>query len=246
MKNVYTYICKANQIIFFLVALVVVAMMGFKLIKTIITPPYTPPQVKVVDDQPSNQGLIEKAPYGVMFALKINDVFIFKLTRELIVRSTGDEGLKMFDAYSSGKSKGEYIDHEVVNFLFVYNEGENKKLFDDDMYITSYRFAEFEDNAMNATSARNEYRRYEIKLPINLYTVIASDTNNDGYFGENDHKSLYRSDYSGKSLHKISDNIQDYDVLDKNTLLLRLESDDYFEYKISEDSLTQIDTKINN
>lgn len=237
--KIYPFICKANQIIFFLAAVVIAGFLLIALLIEIFGSSYQPPQVKIIDDGSSGQAEIEETPYEVNFAAKIKDVFIFKLTREYIVSKSKDKALGMMDSYSA-----EYSNHSVVNMLFVESQGENRKLFDSDVYITEYEFSGFEDEDKEVVLSTYEYNSYDIKIPINLYSVISSDSNNDGFLNEDDDASLFRSDYAGESIQKIIDNVLDYQKLDSDTLLIGLKDGEYFEYSISESLLTKLDTEV--
>ncbi len=122
---------------------------------------------------------------SIKFQEMIKDVYVFRVTDPKIRIET-----RLSSKYGKEKTN---IDNGLTNFLFIYDQKEEYKLFPtNSQYIRNFLLYNYNEK---------DSVRY------NLYTVIKADTNNDKYLDDNDDISFYISDYNGKKLMEVSSSI---------------------------------------
>ena len=144
-------------------------------------------EVTIVEDDTK-----EEIREYIEFNEKLKDVFIFNLKSSKI------------------KADGLYDDISDLSFKsgssFLGTSYEEYKLFDSNIFIYKYRFAE-------------EKTGKDIYCDKNIYAVVNEDTNDDKTLNSEDNIALYISDYDGKNLIKISNSVYKARITDNNQLL---------------------------
>ena len=99
---------------------------------------------------------------------------------------------------------------------------------------------------LNDTVDIGAYNR-QFKIAKHLFTVVKDDTNNDKRLNNKDQIDLLSSDYDGKNVKTVFSGIQDYEIIDHNTLLVTRVVDDKKEvslFNLISGETTKLDTEI--
>jgi len=229
----FNFILKANQILFFIVAIGV--FIAF--IISIIPRNYEPPSVKI--EKTSNLHKTKqdkkKTMYTKSFYSKIKDVYIIKIQTDKIIHK--DKVL----SHSSMLSRGYNDEYGLVNLLFVKDESMKYKLLKKDAYIVSFK------TIRSSEATKNVYENNYFQLDKNIYSIIQQDTDKDSTLSMKDQQDFYISDYDGKNLKSILKNIKQYKVVDDNIILITKninKEDLFYMFNIITNKLVLLDTNI--
>jgi len=227
--KIIDFITKSNHVIFFVGSLLFMTFLATMLIKEMIRPDYSNRGVEIAK-QIDNENKTIDIKYEKSYFQSIKDIHIIKVTSERIMVNEDKSNSKLLSLFDGG-----YDDRNTVNLIFSSESGSNLKLFENDLLITNIETARF-------TSDTN--------LPLldkNIYSVVISDSNEDGFLKYNDNKDLYLSDYNGEGLELIMSGIQNSRVIANNRLLiskLETEVSEMYLYDIIGKKTTKLNTDI--
>ena len=226
----FNFILKANQILFFIVAIGV--FIAF--IISIIPRNYEPPSVKIekISNLHKAKQDKKKTMYTKSFYSKIKDVYIIKIQTDKIIHK--DKVLRHASMLSSGYNN----EYGLVNLLFVKEENIKYKLLKKDAYIVSFKTIRSNETMNHA------YENNYFQLDKNIYSIIQKDTDKDSTLSMKDQQDFYISDYDGKNLKNILKNIKQYKVVDDNTILITNKEDLFYMFNIITNKLVLLDTNI--
>jgi hypothetical protein len=228
INKFFNIISKINQLFFFLV------LLGFTIfvIKPIL--PFltnkSEPAVKIeanVEKTEQSTPKLEENVYSKIFHDKIKDVYIFKVTAKISSNSTDH---KKKDRRSSASYSRGYNNSKIVNILFVKEQGESHKLLDKNRLILATTYTQ---DGKDDTSGH-------FILDKNLYSIVETDSNQDGFLTAEDEKNLYISDYNGTNMHLIMKNFINYSLTDDNEILIAKDNDEYTIYNTKSRKISQL------
>lgn len=159
-------------------------------------------EVTIVEDDTK-----EEIREYIEFNEKLKDVFIFNLKSSKIKADGLYDDISASSFKSDSSFLGKSYNEGITNFIFIKDTSyEEYKLFDSNIFIYKYRFAE-------------EKTGKDIYCDKNIYAVVNEDTNDDKTLNSEDNIALYISDYDGKNLIKISNSVYKARITDNNQLL---------------------------
>lgn len=235
--NIMKFISKANQIIFFLVAVGLALVLLFNLVSSWLVNPWQPQQVKVIESDTKDGQVQAVVEYLKVHAGKIKDTHIFELYSNYIQSGFKHEMKLQEDAdemmdYYSGDSKRLM---SVVNIMFVDSNDVKNMLFEKDVMILNRRYANFNKEYVSK------------RVAFNLYNVVSKDSNGDGVLDDNDKQDLYRTLYNGQQRVRIMDDIYSYEIIGDDLLLISHEENNemqFYEYNLKSGMLRKLNTEI--
>ena len=235
------FISSANQVILFFAVIVIGGVYFYEVVLWDIFREQIPSVPDGVKIHQADEAISEpsKPTYRKIFDRRLNDVFIFKIESDAInpdsKRKTGFKGEVKFKAPSL-KYAYRYRSDRTVNILFVPENSEGYALFENDCLITEVEFVR-----------THEEQKWTHDLKLNLYCVVNSDTNNDGFLGKDDRQDIYASEYNGKNLILIMKNILDYSLTGNNEVLLIQENENdqlFYIYSVESGEIKKLKSQI--
>ena len=226
-----------NQIFFFVAFILVGGAMGLQVLQGLLHSSARNAGVAVLPGE-SADGTEKrtKVTYTEQFVAKLRDTYVFSLSSNVIDPfhrhpKSLERGMMRDDA-----PRGRYhAAGDAVNLIFVGPDGEGKVLFEQDVRINQYELSRDEE--------KTPYNRHSFLLERNIYLVTTSDTNKDGFLNYEDAQTLYVSDYNGADLKVVLEDVESYQELSANLLLItkRVGSDtEFFEYEVISGALRDI------
>jgi len=113
--------------------------------------------------------------------------------------------------FSSGGSE-KYNDFETVNFLFAKVNSAPVLLLESHALVLEYHLITIEPKPKSFNRA--------FKTNKHLFSVILTDDNQDKVLDKKDKINLLASDHDGANLVTIAKDINDYEIIDDNLLLI--------------------------
>lgn len=211
-KGIIDTIIKANHVFFFIASCIFIVIAAMTLIKEFNDYSYEPPQVKVVKPNTDN-GSANKINYSLKYVTLLKDTHIFKIkSNKIKVSNEYQESDEMLSMFNGGSSYSE----STINFLFVDQENNSTKLFPNDFFLQKYQLSDFEYKSQYISEYGDQFF-----ISKNIYILVTADTNKDGFLSDDDVKNLYFSDYNGKNSKLIIKNIEDYQVIANDLLMIK-------------------------
>jgi hypothetical protein len=131
----------------------------------------------------------------------LRDVFVFSVESNSVREVANDKFEK------SVASNNRSSNNEIVNFQFISEkQKQEQQLLPNNSLIISYQF--INDEKLNG-----------FLLSKNVYAIAEKDSDNNKKLSSDDVIDLYVSDYNGKNLKIIGQNIYGYQVVKNNTVL---------------------------
>jgi len=229
-KKAVDFISKANQILFFLAIIIIIGFVLMTAYPFLFPSKYERPRVQLIENSIDDSTKVVKNSKQYLSFTK--DIHVIKILANTINSKQHNRPSKTFNLFSS-RDDGK----ETVNFIFVDEHGHNQKLFINDLLIQRYTLSD-DENLKNTGYS----------LSKNIYLVIHSDTNNDGFLSEDDSKSLYLSSYKGDDVNLVIENIQRYELIGDNKLLIEKEDNtekDFYIYNVKSSTLSKLNTNFN-
>lgn len=213
-SKLFHFVSKANQYLLFFGSLLVLLFFAFLFAKEFLRDnTYRPPQVEIVSTDPG-----KSAPVNVIYTKRyvaaIKDVHILDIESNQInpekkhKRNSGN--IEIVNHFSGGSA--DYKSSSTVNMMFVTQEQDNYLLFEQDKFIDRRSLAQFE-------TSEDRYNRNYISFK-NAYLVAEEDTNSDGFLSSEDKLNFYLSDYDGKQLTLMLENVSDFSYQADHQILL--------------------------
>lgn len=237
MDKVINFVKKANQLLFFIAATIFIVLISIEIFSKLFRNQFEPAKIELVDDSAPKDEL-RKPVYTISFLTRLKNVHIFELTSKVVDTNKyhTNQTFNMFAApkVSHDFSSSMYLSENAVNLMFVKENGQRRMLFDKDGFIKEF------------TKAKESPNEHSYKLDKNLYLVVDEDTNENGYFDQNDAANLYTSTYDGKNLSLVLADVGSYELIDNNRLIIsqKGKSPSFFTYKVTESSLLKLNTEI--
>ena len=214
MRNFFKLIWKINAILILLLALILIITQFEYLLRQL---PKTRPEsyrIPII----SEEKIIKK--YEIYEYSKIKEINIF------VIFSNAISGYKIEIEKSNSRNRSSHgnfysllppKDQSMfpVNIIFSNSsKNEKLKLFESDVYIVYYELA-----SLN--------KKDQDQLSKNVYLIIKNDTNNNGFLDMEDKKWLLISNYNGKNLKLLTDNMIGFSIVGNNKINYRyLDNDD--------------------
>ena len=226
-----------NQVTIFLAILLGGGALGIQVLINLMDGPSRHTGVEVLPGESADgTNARPKVTYTKHFVAKLRDTYVFSLSSSVIDphyrHSKSLERGMMHEDEPRGRY---YAAGDAVNLIFVGPDGEGKVLFGQDVKINQYELSRDE--------GKTPYGRHEFMLARNLYLVTTSDTNKDGFLNYEDAQTLYVSEYNGAELKVILEDVESYQELSANLLLItkRVGSGaEFFEYDVISGALRDI------
>lgn len=220
---------KINQFLFFVAAVLLIALFANELYgKWKPHDPYDRPKVSLADPLAEDEIDIE-LEQGLNLVEILNGVYIFSVENETIDLSKNRESGSV--AEYRLPEYGHYSD-KTVNYIFTNVGGYKKVLLEKDALVLKFLPANF-----------GEYKG-KPHFDKNVYHVVESDSNNDGFLTGDDSKSLYLSDFDGQNLSLIIRDVVETYIIDENTIVIVTKFDGkkaFFNYSVKDSKLYQFD-----
>lgn len=149
--------------------------------------------------------------YKKSFLKKHDDVYIFRVRSNRILSPTLNSGNKV-EVFNMFAGAGEYNDFETVNFLFARENSAPTLLLESHSLVLEYQLITLEPEP--------ESFNRQFKTSKHLFSVIVNDDNQDKVLDKKDKINLLASDHNGANLITIAKDINDYEIVDDNLLLI--------------------------
>ena len=225
------FIEKSNKILLFIAAIIVIFAIGKNIIIDLLRKDYSEPKVQVIDH---NDALKEdqKPKLEKRYVGQIKDVHILEITSDKIVEEeqSFSASAKMMIVSSSLS-----LSSNAVNLMFTKAGKKNNLLFEHNALIVDF----------SPTQSRET--EYQNILSKNIYSVARQDTNKDGFLNQYDNKELLVSEYDGTKLKSVMDNIEGYQVISNDVVLLYTATDSdtfYYIFNVLSGELLKLDTSL--
>jgi hypothetical protein len=208
------FIPKFNQVIFFLGSVSVLLFLSAIFIRELISSNGSNTGLQVLKTKLDKDVFPQKT-----YFMSIKDVHIFKVTSKSIYLAESNQMSEVASLYG-----GNYREANVVNLLFSSENGTKLKLFESDRLITRIEPARF-----------NKEQGYPV-LNKHLYSVVSQDNNSDGYLNKDDRVDLYVSDYDGRNLKLIHENIKEIEIIEDNKIMItgsNIDNGEFFIYDLA-------------
>lgn len=217
IKKIIQHLSSVNQVLFFIIAIMLIA--------SFVRTPKSPS--KEAENKKEPRGVRIQDPEALQervittrYFKKLKDVLVFWIEADYV-----DPSVKRNSALSNIPADRLYLD--ALNILFVSDTGNSYTLFDYDRLI----------------------RRVDLLITdkYNLYVVVDSDTNSDGFLGDEDSINLYISDYNGKNCEMIFEDMNHYKHVDENKIMIVQDASSgqkYYLYHFETNELKMIDTEL--
>ena len=225
-----------NQLFFFVAFLLVGGAMGLQVLQGLLHSPPRTAGVAVLPGESAEGASRPKVTYTEQFIAKLRDTYVFSLSSNVV---------DPFHRHSKSLERGMMREDEprgryhaagdAVNLIFVGPVGEGKVLFEQDVRINQYDLSRDEK--------KTPYGRHPFLLARNLYLVTTSDTNKDGFLNYEDAQTLYVSEYNGTDLKVVLEDVESYQEVSENLLLISKGSGPetrFFEYEVISGALRDI------
>ncbi len=223
------FIEKSNKVLLFIAAIIVIIAIGKNIIKDLLRKDYSEPTVQVIDHDDA-QKEHQKPKLEKRYVGQIKDVHLLEITSDKIVEEQSYSANAEMIVVSSSLS----LSSNAVNLMFTKVGEKNNLLFSSNALIV-----EFSPTQEKETQYRNI-------LSKNIYSVAKKDTNKDGFLNQYDKKELLVSEYDGSKLTSVMENIEGYQIINNNLVLVytATEYDTIYYtlmfYQVSYSSLIQI------
>lgn len=225
-----------NQVAIFVAILLGGGAMGLQVLQGLLGPTRNVGVAVLPGESADGTNARPKVTYTEHFVAKLRDTYVFSLSSDVIDPfykhpKSLERGMMRDDA-----PRGRYhAAGDAVNLIFVGPDGEGKVLFEQDVRINQYELSRDE--------AQTPYGRHQLLLERNLYLVTTADTNKDGFLNYEDQQMLYVSEYNGAELKVVLEDVESYQELSANLLLItkRVGSKtEFFEYDVISGALRDI------
>ncbi|WP_286267013.1 hypothetical protein [Thalassotalea atypica] len=228
--RIMDFIEKSNKVLLFIAAIIVIIAVGKSIISDFFRKDYSEPKVQVIDqsdaDKEEQKPKLEKRYVG-----KIKDVHILEITSDKIIEEQSYSSNAEMMIVSSSLN----LSSNAVNLMFTKAGEKNHLLFENNALIVEFSPIQLKET---------EYRNI---LSKNIYSVAKKDTNKDGFLNQNDKKELLVSEYDGSHLKSVMDNIEGYQIISNDMVLVYTkESSDtiYYTFNVLTSELTKLDTNL--
>jgi hypothetical protein len=225
--RIMNFIEKANKVLLFIAALVVIFAIGKSLISDLFKSGYSAPKVQVIEH---SAALDEEPKLQKNYIGQIKDVHILEITSDKIVNQK---------PYSANAeiivSSALSLSRNAVNLMFTKAGEKNKVLFKNNVLIVGFSPVQLKETS------------YQSVLSKNIYSVVRNDTNKNGFLNSDDQKELLVSEYDGSGLKYIMDNIEVYQLIINNTALIYTKQESethYYIFDVISGELVKLDTRL--
>lgn len=232
MKKLTAFVSTVNQYLLFIAVLIIIVISSKNIIQELTTSDYVEPRVKLIKNS-DNPAKVININYRTNYRRQVKDVLIFAISSNAIENIPEEKTSKTLNMFSefSPKSQSKF---QTVNYLFVPKTGPSYLLMSKDTYIRNTSF-------YSNPKKRNGYKRLK-----NIFLLVTNDTNSDGYLSKKDSADLYVSDYNGKNMYLVIKDVEDYDLMNDNLLMIEVGTVDdrkFFTYDLITKNLEKIDTQ---
>lgn len=224
------FIEKSNKVLLFVAAIIVIIAVGESIIRDVFRNDYSEPKVQVIDhrdtDKDEQKPKLEKRYVG-----QIKDVYIFEITSDKIVEEQPYSSSAEMMIVSSSLS----LSSNAVNLMFTKAGEKNHLLFEKNVLIVEFSPIQLKET---------EYRNI---LSKNIYSVAKADTNKDGFLNQHDKKELLVSEYDGSKLKSVMDNIEGYQIISNDMILVYIKESSemrYHTFNVLTSELIKLDTNL--
>lgn len=225
--RIMNFIEKANKVLLFIAALVVIFAIGKSLISDLFKSGYFAPKVQVIEH---SAALDEEPKLQKNYIGQIKDVHILEITSDKIVNQK---------PYSANAeiivSSALSLSRNAVNLMFTKAGEKNKVLFKNNVLIVGFSPVQLKETS------------YQSVLSKNIYSVVRNDTNKNGFLNSDDQKELLVSEYDGSGLKSIMDNIEGYQLISNNMILIYTKPESetlYYIFDVLSGELVKLDTSL--
>ena len=225
--RIMNFIEKANKVLLFIAAIVVIFAIGKSLISDLFKSGYSAPKVQVIEH---SAALDEEPKLQKNYIGQIKDVHILEITSDKIINQK---------PYSANAeiivSSALSLSRNAVNLMFTKAGEKNKVLFKNNVLIVGFSPVQLKETS------------YQSVLSKNIYSVVRNDTNKNGFLNSDDQKELLVSEYDGSGLKSIMDNIEGYQLISNNTALIYTKPESetlYYIFDVLSGELVKLDTRL--
>ena len=228
INKIFKVIGQINQLFFFLALLLFTIFVVIPMLPFLTNKPQQAVKIEAnVKKTEQSTPEIKEVIYAKIFQDKIKDVYVFKVTAD--TSSNSKDNNKKGKRSSSSYSRG-YNNSKIVNILFVKEQGESHKLLDENRLILATTY----------TQDEKDNTRGHFILDKNLYTIVETDSNQDGFLTAEDKKNLYISDYNGQNMHLIMNDITNFSLVGEDEILIAKDNDEYTIYNSKSRKISQL------
>lgn len=236
MHKLSSFIKQANQVLFFLGAVLFIVLISKELISDLFPNRYEPPKIEIVDSSKDEESA-KKQVYTVEYIAQLKDVHIFELASNVIDISNKHEA-KVYQmsarkaAYDL--SYRNYLSDNAVNLMFVKEDGTKRMLIEKDGLITKFSKVNPPNNEHGHT------------LDKNVYLIIDKDTNENGFLDRKDKANLFTSEYDGKNLTLVLSDVGSFNLIDDNKMIVTQSGKvaNFYTFDVKDSSLVKLNTAI--
>jgi len=224
------FIEKSNKVLLFIAAIIVIIAIGKNIISDLFRKDYSEPKVQIIEHGDTQNGE-QKPKLEKRYVGQIKDVHILEITSDKIVEEQYYSANADMMIVSSSLS----LSSNAVNLMFTKAGEKNNLLFDNNALIVNF----------SPTQARET--EYLNILSKNIYSVAKLDTNKDGFLNQDDNKELMVSAYDGSNLKSVMDNIEGYQMINNDMVLVYSATDSdtfYYTFNVLSGELLKLDTNL--
>jgi hypothetical protein len=225
--RIMNFIEKANKVLLFIAAIVVIFAISKSLISDLFKSGYSAPKVQVIEH---SAALDEEPKLQKNYIGQIKDAHILEITSDKIVNQK---------PYSANAeiivSSALSLSRNAVNLMFTKAGEKNKVLFKNNVLIVGFSPVQLKETS------------YQSVLSKNIYSVVRNDTNKNGFLNSDDQKELLVSEYDGSGLKSIMDNIEGYQLISNNMILIYTKPESetlYYIFDVLSGELVKLDTRL--
>jgi len=222
------FIEKSNKILLFIAAIIVIFAIGKDVFSGFFKKDYSEPKVQVIDHRNAHK---EKPKLEKKYVGQIKDVHILEVTSDKII----EEQSYNLNAEMMVVSSSLNLSSNAVNLMFTKPGEKNHLLFENNALIVDFSPTQ---------SKETDYRHI---LSKNIYSVARKDTNKDGFLNQNDMKELLVSEYDGSNLKSVMNNIEGYQVIKNEMLLIYTNTKSetlYYTFDVLSGEIIKLDTSL--
>jgi hypothetical protein len=203
-KKIMQVITGINQILLFIAAALFIMMMLPELVRSRRNDSDST-GVELVSSTNQPAASAEKIVVSLKFSHVVDELYVFCVRSQKI-----DSSMKYRDGMSTkGMGKPYGPEPHDVNLLFVREDQSSYMLFEHNCLVLDYNWA--------TLRKRESWDRLMTK---NLYSVVAEDSNGDGFLSGDDRVDLYESNPNGTGLKRILGDVTGREVIRDNELMI--------------------------
>lgn len=207
--TIANFVKTANNFLFFLGSILLILILAYQVYDANFRDKHRAhDSIKIVDSKNAKSAPIK---FKKSFVVKYDDLYIFRVRSNRLLSSSLISGT-IVESFNMFSGTDEYSDFETVNFLFTRTDSAPTLLLKSHALVLDYHLIALEPESAS-------YGR-QFRTSKHLFTVILNDDNQDRILDRKDKVDLIASDYDGTNMITIANDIDEYQIVDDNSVLI--------------------------